>query len=90
MSKESFLEDLSALLSFPILEDSFLGIFFDWLPKQMEIGFSKIKQLNFILCLSNIPQEFELHHCMASTAQTASIPHVINGFVCDGEQNQAG
>lgn len=39
----------------------------------MEIGFSKIYRPDFTLCLSSIPQERDLCHCMVTTAQKPPI-----------------
>ena len=76
--KESYLEDLPALLHSLVLEDRFPKDFVDLLPEELEIDFPKIKLPDFTLCLSNIPQEFELHHCLVSSTQAASNPDVTD------------
>lgn len=52
----------------------------------MQVGFPKIKLSAFTLCLSNISQDFELNHCMITTAQAAYNPDVTNQFAHTAEQ----
>lgn len=78
---ESLLKDLPALPCSLVLENSFPGVLSTNSLTSWSLTFLKLSFL--ILCLSSIPQECEVHHCMITTASSPDVTHL---FTCVSEK----